>query len=162
MKGVYDMSKKKKKKELDYMKSSSKKDKKKFKSIDKQINKNYKNLIGEISLIKEDLYNTDKAARKRAMKKAGGDISLYNKYYKGDKSRIKKRKEIAKEINSFDMDNISEVSENVSMCVATGAKLLMALIVTVLSMDSFKYNASEDSVEKLKKIYKVAKHISKY
>jgi hypothetical protein len=60
------------------------------------------------------------------------------------------------------MDIISEVSENVSMCVATGAKLLMALIVTVLSMDSFKYNASEDSVEKLKKIYKVAKHISKY
>jgi hypothetical protein len=37
----------------------------------------------------------------------------------------------------------------------------MSVIVTVLSIDSVKYNASEETLDKMQKIYAVARNIAK-
>lgn len=151
------MAKKKKK-----AKKLSKQDIKQLKKIDKQVDKNYKKLIGEVKLIKEDLYNTDKAAKKKAMKKAKGDKKLYKKYYKEDKKRIQKRMQVIREMESFDLaTNLDDSLSNLSYCVVLLSKLVMSLIVTVLSIDSVKYNASEETLSKLQNVYTVARNISK-
>ena len=153
---------KKKKKNTKMIKKLSKKDMKQLKKIDKQVNKDYKKLIGEVRLIKEDLYNVDKAAKKKAMKKAKGDKNLYKKYYKEDKNRIKKRMQVIKEMESFDLaTNLDNSLNNISYCIVLLSKLIMSVIVTVLSIDTVKYNASEETLSKLQSVYTVARNISK-
>jgi hypothetical protein len=109
------MSKKKKKANIKIKKNISKKDMKQLKKMDKQLDKNYKKLIGEVKLIKEDLYNVDKAAKKKAMKRAKGDKKLYKKYYKEDKKRLLKRMEVIEEMESFDLaTNLDNSLNNIS------------------------------------------------
>lgn len=156
------MSKKKKKANIKIKKNISKKDMQKLKKIDKQVNKDYKKLIGEVTLIKEELYNVDKAAQKKAMKKAKGDKKLYKKYYKEDKKRIKKRMEVIEEMESFDLaTNLDNSLNNISYCIVLLSKLVMSVIVTILSIDTVKYNASEETLNKLQSVYSVARNISK-
>ena len=154
------MSKKKKKNFA--KKKISKKDIKQLKKIDKQVDKSYKKLIGEVKLIKEDLYNVDKAAKKKAMKKAKGDKKLYKKYYKEDTKRLAKRMQVIEEMGSFDLStNLDNSLNNLSYCIVLLAKLVMSIIVTVLSVDTVKYNTSEETLDKLQSIYAVARNIAK-
>ncbi len=153
---------KKKKADIKIKKKISKKDLKRLEKMDKQVNKDYKKLIGEVRLIKEDLYNVDKAAKKKAMKKAKGDKKLYKKYYKEDKKRLMKRMEVIEEMESFDLaTNLDNSLNNISYCVVLFSKLVMSIIVTILSIDSVKYNASEETLEKMQSIYAVARNIAK-
>ena len=151
-----------KKKHKAKVKKLSKEEVRKLKKIDNQLDKNYKKLIGEVKLIKTDLYNTDRAAKKKAMKKAKGDKKLYKKYYREDKNRLKKRMEVIKEMESFDLaTNLDNSLNNLSYTIVLLGKLIMSIIVTLLSVDTFKYNASEETLSKLQNTYAIAKNISK-
>ena len=151
-----------KKKKLKTKKKLSEKDLKKLKKIDKQVNKSYKKLVGEVKLIKDDLRNVDEQAKKRAKRKAKGDMKLYKKYYKEDKKRIEKRLKVIEEMQSFDLNtNLEDSLNNLSYCIILLSKLVMSIIVTVLSVDSVKYNVSEETLGKLQNVYAIARNISK-
>ena len=144
------MGKKKRKKlEKNYAKDLHK--------LDLDMKDTYKNIMKDIKIINEEFYADDMKAKKRAKKKAKGDKRKEKYYYYNDPERKLKRLQKVSELEGSDLfDRILYNMDGTSSMVKIIARLIAALILSILSIEGMKYTLSDSSLRKMTKIYELS------
>ena len=141
---------KKKKKLKKQLKKQMKNQQKFLNYVDKTLSKSHYNMM-------KDLEYTDEIAKKKAKKKAKGDIEKYWEYYNNDPARLKIREAKMKELGSDDFyGRFMNFAENIAPIIKLAARLVQAIVVAIMSMTKFKVYASDDSLRKLERTYALA------
>lgn len=144
------MGKKKRKKlEKNYAKDLHK--------LDLDMKDTYKSIMKDIKIINEEFYADDMKAKKRAKKKAKGDKRKEKYYYYNDPERKLKRLQKVSELEGSDLfDRILYNMDGTSSMVKIIARLVAALILSILSIEGMKYTLSDSSLRKMTKIYELS------
>lgn len=148
---------KKKKKLKKQLKKQMKNQQKFLNYVDKTLSKSHYNMMKDLDKIQKDLEYTDEIAKKKAKKKAKGDIEKYWKYYNNDPARLKIREAKMKELGSDDFyGRFMNFAENIAPIIKLAARLVQAIVIAIMSMTKFKVYASDDSLRKLERTYALA------
>jgi hypothetical protein len=147
---VNNLGKKKRKKlEKNYAKDLHK--------LDLDMKDTYKSIMKDIKIINEEFYADDMKAKKRAKKKAKGDKRKEKYYYYNDPERKLKRLQKVSELEGSDLfDRILYNMDGTSSMVKIIARLVAALILSILSIEGMKYTLSDSSLRKMTKIYELS------
>jgi hypothetical protein len=141
--------KKRKKLEKNYAKDLHK--------LDLDMKDTYKSIMKDIKIINEEFYADDMKAKKRAKKKAKGDKRKEKYYYYNDPERKLKRLQKVSELEGSDLfDRILYNMDGTSSMVKIIARLVAALILSILSIEGMKYTLSDSSLRKMTKIYELS------
>lgn len=151
------MSKKKRKKKKKYIDYSYKED---IKAIDKELKDTSKYLVKDILMMKEELKGVDEKAKKKAKRLAKGDRKKEKWYYDHDEKRLSVRRDKVREIagEGF-LDRFVYYMDSSDAVVKIVSRLVAALILTLLSMDSVKYSISDDTMVNMLKVYNIASKV---
>ena len=142
------MSKKKKKK-YNY--------KKDLVILDKDMKDTYKSILKDIKVVHEELYTTDMKAKKRAKKKAKGDKKKEKYLYHNDYDRKMKRLQKVKELEGSDLfDRVLYNIDESGAIVKIIARLLAALILSILSIEGLRYTLDDSTMRKMTKLYELS------
>jgi len=149
------MSKKKKKNkksEFNYDLGQFKFDSKFSSKLDKQ----YQEIIGDIEDIQYKIYLADKKKQKKQKKKMKkGKINFYEP--KDKKVRLWAIDEIT---GDKIFKTIKNIFEDLKPIVVIISKLLMALIVSILSLDVIKEKISNKALERIDTLYKLCASVA--
>lgn len=125
--------------------------------LDYYMNKSYKHLVRDIKDIQEEIFYVDKKAKKKAKRKAKGDYDKFLFYYNNDKERVKVRKRKLKAMEKEkSLDKMQVTINDIAPAVNLIARLVAALMLTILSVDAVKNTISKDTLKKIGNVYKVA------
>lgn len=158
MKGLYTMSKKKKKnKKLNNREMSivSNLEALPFESK-KSMNKKFENVIKDIEMYRLQLYEADKRSRRKERKK----INKHEAEFYTSMEGLKCRKNMAKkwEKNGF-LDKVISVLQQTVPIIATIAKIVGFLIISFLSIDAVKAAIKPKTLRKISNVFDIAMSI---
>ena len=141
-------------------KKRDKKYKKDIDKLDKEMRKTYKNILKDIKVMQEDLFNEDMKALKRAKKKAKGDKKKEKYYYHNDYKRKMRRLEKMKEIEGSDLlDRIIYNADESVTILKIIARLVAALVLAILSVEGIRFSMSDSTLRKMTKIYEIGMNV---
>lgn len=116
-----------------------------------ELDKQYQEIVGDIEDIQYKIYLADKKKQKKQKKKMKkGQISFYEP--KSKKARVWAVGELTGE-KMF--TTIRQLLQDVKPIVIIISKMIMALIVSILSLDIIKQKISTKALEKINTIYKM-------
>ena len=125
--------------------------------LDLDMKDTYKSIMKDIKIINEEFYADDMKAKKRANKKAKGDKRKEKYYYYNDPERKLKRLQKVSELEGSDLfDRILYNMDGTSSMIKIIARLVAALILSILSIEGMKYTLSDSSLRKMTKIYELS------
>lgn len=123
--------------------------------FDKSIDQKYVGLLEEIQFMQADLKRAEKKARKQAMKnmKKGNDFYPMN-------LELRVREHAIHQMEGTDFfTRVTKAIEDLRpICIAI-ARLVMALIVSILSIDAIKYRIRPETLDKMNGVYTFAKKV---
>ena len=144
--------------------SKTKKHKKKKKSIsilkevDKTMEKTYDTLIEEIQDMQLKLNLSDQKAMKKQKKKLRQEMGVIPYYT--SKDRVNARLEIIKQMEQTSLlDRVELTLKNLVPVVICIARLIAALILSILSVEPIRKFINPNMLGKMDKVYKVAMSI---
>ena len=124
--------------------------------IDTSMDKTYDSLFEEIQEIQLKLNIADaKAMEKQRKKMIRQDMGVIPYYVSKDK--VKAREKVLKQMEQTDFLGRVEVSlKKIAPCIVLLARLVAALIITILSVEPIKRLIKPMMLEKLNTVYKIA------
>lgn len=121
-----------------------------------RLDKQYQEIVGDIEDIQYKIYLADKKKQKKQKKKMKkGKISFYEP--KSKKARIWAVEELTGE-KMF--NTIKTLLLDLKPIVVIIAKMIMALLVSILSLDVVKSNISSSALTKIDTIYNMCKAVA--
>ena len=132
--------------------------KKKHKEL-KKLDKYYKQSINDIKFIQDDVKSSEKKNKRKAKRDYRKDKSHSKEYYLNKHRRKTKEKYLKYMSKGSTVDKINYQVDQAAPMIKLSGKFLAAMIVAFLSMDVVKANISEESLEKVDKIYKIARKL---
>ena len=126
-------------------------------NIDSSLDRKYLDLIEEIKFMQADLKREERKARKKQVKK----LKKGGKFYSTSAVDYQIRRQLINQMEGTNfIDRVmSTLSDLQPICAIIG-KMVMALIVAILSVDSIKYTIKPDTLNSLHKVYNVARDVS--
>lgn len=137
-------------------KKNKKKKKKKEISIINEIDRNlisqYEMMIEDIETYQYQMYLADKKAKKKLKKKKKKE----NGFYDVD-DKIKVRKKIVKDMEEKDyLNQFTEILKDIGPIVVIMGRLIAALILAILSIDSVKKAIKPETLKKMDTVFRLA------
>ena len=125
-------------------------------NVDESMNRQYQNIIADIEDIQYEIYLEDMKANKKMRKKMKkGKGGFYNS------ASISVREKAVKKLkNKGILDFILDIIEDIKPIVIVIARLIGALICSILSLDIVKEHIGGKTLKKMQKIYKTCMSIS--
>jgi phage-related tail protein len=128
-----------------------------LKEIDGQLDASYEDLMKEIEEMQYQIYLADEKARKQAKKKKKKDKGYEFNYTELQKQA---RREVVSKMegNNF-LDRVMKFIEDITPIVISISRLVAALIVCILSIDTVKASIKPDTLKKMNNVYTKAMSI---
>lgn len=128
-----------------------------LKEIDGQLDASYEDLMKEIEEMQYQIYLADEKARKQAKKKKKKDKGYEFNYTELQKQA---RREVVSKMegNNF-LDRVMKFIEDITPIVISISRLVAALIVCILSIDTVKASIKPDTLKKMNTVYTKAMSI---
>lgn len=125
--------------------------------FDETLDRKYVDLIEEIQFMQADLRREERKAKKKQEKKLKKGGAFYSTA--GVEFRV--RQELINKIEGTNfLDRVLQtINDLVPVCAIIG-KMVMALIVGILSVDSIKYTIKPETLNSMHKVYNVARQVS--
>lgn len=125
-------------------------------SVDESMNQQYQNIIADIEDIQYEIYLEDKKANKKMRKKVKkGKGGFYNS------ASVSVREKAVKKLKKKGiLDFVLDIIEDIKPIVIVIARLIGALICSILSLDIVKEHIGAKTLHKMQKIYKTCMSIS--
>lgn len=124
--------------------------------IDECLDEKYKNLLEEITFMQADIDRAERKARKKALKEMKKGNTFYDMNIE---TRV--RRDVIRNMEGSDFltrcMNVLEELKPVCMIIA---RLVMALIVSILSISSVGYRIKPDTLNKMHSVYNMAHKIA--
>lgn len=126
-------------------------------SIDATLDRKYIDLIEEIKFMQADLKREERKARKKQTKK----LKKGGKFYSTQAVENQVRRQIIYRMEGTNfIDRVLNTLNDLQPVCAIIGKMVMALIVALLSVDSIKYTIKPETLTSMHNVYKVAKEVS--
>lgn len=125
-------------------------------NVDESMNQQYQDIIADIEDIQYEIYLEDKKANKKMRKKIKkGKGGFYNS------ASVSVREKAVKKLKKKGiLDFILDIIEDIKPIVIIIARLIGALICSILSLDVVKEHIGAKTLRKMQKIYKTCVSIS--
>ena len=121
---------------------------------DDYMNQTYDDIISEIQDMQIIIQREDKRIQKRARKAAKkGDGGYFN--ITAEKRKVRQRVIGRMENNNF-LSRIIEILKELAPIITIIARLICALILSILSIDEVKVNINKDTLRKINTVYSKA------
>lgn len=124
--------------------------------IDESLDEKYKDLIEEITFMQADIDRAERKARKKAIKKMKKGNTFYDTSYE-----LNVRKDVIRKMEGTDFfSRVINTLEELKPVARIIARLVMALIVSILSISSVEYRIKPETMSKMHQVYSMARSIA--
>lgn len=124
--------------------------------IDKSLDQKYVGLLEEIQFMQADIKREERKARKKAKKKMKKGNTFYD-----PRSEIRVREQIIREMEGGNFfDRVMQAIQDIRPICMVIARLVMALIVSILSIDSIKYRIKPNTLSNMHSVYDMAHKVA--
>lgn len=136
--------------------SKKKKEENLLYEFDKNLDQKYVGLLEEIQFMQADIKRAERKARKKEKKKMKKGNTFYD-----PRAEIRVREQVIREMEGDNFfDRVIQAINDIRPICMVIARLVMALIVSVLSIDSVKYRVKPDTLNKMHSVYELAHHVA--
>ena len=137
-------------------KKKQKKDENLLYEFDKSLDQKYVGLLEEIQFMQADIKREERKARKKAKKKMKKGNTFYD-----TRGEIRVREQIIREMEGGNFfDRVIQAIQDIRAICMGIARLVMALIISILSIDSVKYRIKPDTLSTMHSVYDMAHKVA--
>ena len=137
-------------------KKKQKKDENLLYEFDKSLDQKYVGLLEEIQFMQADIKREERKARKKAKKKMKKGNTFYD-----TRCEIRVREQIIREMEGGNFfDRVIQAIQDIRPICMVIARLVMALIISILSIDSVKYRIKPDTLNTMHSVYDMAHKVA--